>query len=65
MGGESSSAIRIEPSSSAGNRLVGADISSPDIRQVALLLAALCARAKHHHNIHQIDRGYERIGGAH
>src|SRR5437870_7861586 len=46
-----------------GNRLVGADISSPDIRAgMALLLAALCAEgARVIHNIHQIDRGYERI----
>jgi UDP-N-acetylglucosamine 1-carboxyvinyltransferase len=46
-----------------GNRLVGADISSPDIRAgMALLLAALCAKGESViHNIHQIDRGYERI----
>jgi UDP-N-acetylglucosamine 1-carboxyvinyltransferase len=46
-----------------GNRLQGADISSPDIRAgMALLLAALCAKGESMiHNIHQIDRGYERI----
>ncbi len=46
-----------------GNRLFGADISSPDIRAgMALLLAALCAKGNSSiHNIHQIDRGYERI----
>jgi UDP-N-acetylglucosamine 1-carboxyvinyltransferase len=46
-----------------GNRLVGSEISSPDIRAgMALLLAALCAKGESIiHNIHQIDRGYERI----
>ncbi len=46
-----------------GLRLQGADISSPDIRAgMALLLAALCAKGESTiHNIHQIDRGYERI----
>ena len=46
-----------------GARLHGADISSPDIRAgMALLLAALCAKGESViHNIHQIDRGYERI----
>ncbi|MFN2239962.1 MAG: UDP-N-acetylglucosamine 1-carboxyvinyltransferase [Thermoanaerobaculia bacterium] len=46
-----------------GNRLHGADITSPDIRAgMALLLAALCAKGTSViHNIHQIDRGYERI----
>ena len=46
-----------------GGRLVGAEISSPDIRAgMALLLAALCAKGESViHNIHQIDRGYERI----
>lgn len=46
-----------------GNRLAGAEISSPDIRAgMALLLAALCAKGTSIiHNIHQIDRGYERI----
>lgn len=46
-----------------GARLYGAEISSPDIRAgMALLLAALCAKGESTiHNIHQIDRGYERI----
>jgi UDP-N-acetylglucosamine 1-carboxyvinyltransferase len=46
-----------------GSRLYGGDISSPDIRAgMALLLAALCAKGESViHNIHQIDRGYERI----
>jgi UDP-N-acetylglucosamine 1-carboxyvinyltransferase len=46
-----------------GHRLVGAEISSPDIRAgMALLLAALCAKGESTiHNVHQIDRGYERI----
>jgi len=46
-----------------GGRLAGAEISSPDIRAgMALLLAALCAKGESMiHNIHQIDRGYERI----
>ena len=46
-----------------GNRLQAAEISSPDIRAgMALLLAALCAKGESIiHNIHQIDRGYERI----
>jgi UDP-N-acetylglucosamine 1-carboxyvinyltransferase len=46
-----------------GNRLTGAEISSPDIRAgMALLLAALCAKGESViHNVHQIDRGYERI----
>src|SRR5438445_9839872 len=46
-----------------GNRLSGAEISSPDIRAgMALLLAALCTKGESViHNIHQIDRGYERI----
>jgi UDP-N-acetylglucosamine 1-carboxyvinyltransferase len=46
-----------------GNRLLGAEISSPDIRAgMALLLAALCAKGESIiHNVHQIDRGYERI----
>ncbi|HEX8171108.1 MAG TPA: UDP-N-acetylglucosamine 1-carboxyvinyltransferase [Thermoanaerobaculia bacterium] len=46
-----------------GHRLHGAEISSPDIRAgMALLLAALCAKGESTiHNIHQIDRGYERI----
>jgi UDP-N-acetylglucosamine 1-carboxyvinyltransferase len=46
-----------------GHRLHGAEISSPDIRAgMALLLAALCAKGESTiHNVHQIDRGYERI----
>jgi UDP-N-acetylglucosamine 1-carboxyvinyltransferase len=46
-----------------GNRLQDEEISSPDIRAgMALLLAALCAKGESIiHNIHQIDRGYERI----
>jgi UDP-N-acetylglucosamine 1-carboxyvinyltransferase len=46
-----------------GNRLQGANISSPDIRAgMALLLAALCAKGESViQNIQQIDRGYERI----
>ena len=46
-----------------GGRLHGAEISSPDIRAgMALLLAALCAKGESTiHNVHQIDRGYERI----
>jgi len=46
-----------------GNRLYGGEITSPDIRAgMALLLAALCAKGESTiHNIHQIDRGYERI----
>ena len=46
-----------------GTRLYGGEISSPDIRAgMALLLAALCAKGESTiHNIHQIDRGYERI----
>ncbi|HEU4522585.1 MAG TPA: UDP-N-acetylglucosamine 1-carboxyvinyltransferase, partial [Thermoanaerobaculia bacterium] len=46
-----------------GNRLSGSEISSPDIRAgMALLLAALCAKGESViHNVHQIDRGYERI----
>ena len=46
-----------------GHRLAGNDITSPDIRAgMALLLAALCAKGTSViHQIHQIDRGYERI----
>jgi UDP-N-acetylglucosamine 1-carboxyvinyltransferase len=46
-----------------GNRLIGGNITSPDIRAgMALLLAALCAKGESViHNVHQIDRGYERI----
>ncbi len=45
------------------NRLRGIEMASPDIRAgVALLIAALSANGKSIiHNIHQIDRGYERI----
>jgi UDP-N-acetylglucosamine 1-carboxyvinyltransferase len=41
----------------------GIEMTSPDIRAgVALLIAALSAKGKSTiHNIHQIDRGYERI----
>ena len=43
--------------------LRGIQMNSPDIRAgVALLIAALSAKGKSTiHNIHQIDRGYERI----
>jgi UDP-N-acetylglucosamine 1-carboxyvinyltransferase len=46
-----------------GARLHASEISSPDIRAgMALLLAALCAKGESTiHNVHQIDRGYERI----
>ncbi len=38
-------------------------VESPDVRAgMALLIASLCARGQTHiYNIHQIDRGYERI----
>lgn len=44
-------------------QLRGIEMSSPDIRAgVALLIAALSAKGiSQIHNIHQIDRGYERI----
>lgn len=44
-------------------RLHGATISSPDIRAgMSLLIAALCAEGESViQNVHQIDRGYERI----
>lgn len=44
-------------------KLRGATLTSPDIRAgMALLIAALCAEGTSEiHNIHQIDRGYERI----
>ena len=44
-------------------QLRGIEMTSPDIRAgVALLIAALSANGKSIiHNIHQIDRGYERI----
>jgi UDP-N-acetylglucosamine 1-carboxyvinyltransferase len=43
--------------------LHGETLHSPDIRAgMALLIAALCAKGQSViHNIHQIDRGYERI----
>jgi UDP-N-acetylglucosamine 1-carboxyvinyltransferase len=43
--------------------LHGETLHSPDIRAgMALLIAALCAKGESIiHNIHQIDRGYERI----
>jgi UDP-N-acetylglucosamine 1-carboxyvinyltransferase len=45
------------------SRLQGETLHSPDIRAgMALLIAALCAEGQSViHNIHQIDRGYERI----
>ena len=45
------------------SELHGETLQSPDIRAgMALLIAALCARGESIiHNIHQIDRGYERI----
>ena len=45
------------------HHLRGIEMSSPDIRAgVALLIAALSAKGKSIiHNVHQIDRGYERI----
>ncbi|MEZ4984997.1 MAG: hypothetical protein R2795_08180 [Saprospiraceae bacterium] len=44
-------------------QLRGIEMVSPDIRAgVALLIAALSAKGTSRiHNIHQIDRGYERI----
>ncbi len=44
-------------------QLKGTQMASPDIRAgVALLIAALSAKGKSTiHNIHQIDRGYQRI----
>jgi UDP-N-acetylglucosamine 1-carboxyvinyltransferase len=43
--------------------LHGETLHSPDIRAgMALLIASLCAQGESIiHNIHQIDRGYERI----
>ncbi|MCX7696201.1 MAG: UDP-N-acetylglucosamine 1-carboxyvinyltransferase [Bacteroidales bacterium] len=43
--------------------LRGIEMSSPDIRAgISMLIAALSARGKSIiHNVHQIDRGYERI----
>ncbi|MDH5560003.1 MAG: UDP-N-acetylglucosamine 1-carboxyvinyltransferase [Deltaproteobacteria bacterium] len=45
------------------SKLRGTVLTSPDIRAgMALLIAALCADGVSEiHNIHQIDRGYERI----
>jgi UDP-N-acetylglucosamine 1-carboxyvinyltransferase len=45
------------------SQLHGETLHSPDIRAgMALLIAALCAEGQSTiHNIHQIDRGYERI----
>lgn len=45
------------------HQLRGIEMTSPDIRAgVALLIAALSARGNSIiHNVHQIDRGYERI----
>lgn len=45
------------------SRLVGATITSPDIRAGMALLIASCAASgtSRIHNIEQIDRGYERI----
>ena len=43
--------------------LRGAKVQSPDVRAgMALLIAGLCAKGKTEiYNIHQIDRGYERV----
>ncbi len=48
---------------SGPSRLRGGEVQSPDIRAgMAMLLAALAADGESViHNIHQIDRGYERI----
>ncbi len=48
---------------SGPSRLVGTEVSSPDIRAgMALLTAALCADGESIiHNVHQIERGYENI----
>ncbi|MCD4706507.1 MAG: UDP-N-acetylglucosamine 1-carboxyvinyltransferase [Candidatus Sabulitectum sp.] len=48
---------------SGPSKLVGTEVSSPDIRAgMALLTAALCASGKSIiHNVHQIERGYENI----
>jgi UDP-N-acetylglucosamine 1-carboxyvinyltransferase len=45
------------------NRLIGGDVTSPDIRAgMAMVLAALCAKGTSRiGNIQQIDRGYERL----
>jgi len=48
---------------SGPSKLVGTQVSSPDIRAgMALLTAALCATGDSViHNVHQIERGYENI----
>ncbi len=48
---------------SGPSRLVGTEVSSPDIRAgMALLTAALCASGESIiRNVHQIERGYENI----
>ena len=48
---------------SGPSKLQGMPVSSPDIRAgMALLIAALCAKGESIiQNVHQIDRGYERI----
>lgn len=48
---------------SGPSKLVGTEVSSPDIRAgMALLTAALCADGESIiHNVHQIERGYENI----
>ena len=48
---------------SGPSKLVGTEVSSPDIRAgMALLTAALCAEGESIiHNVHQIERGYENI----
>lgn len=45
------------------SQLFGSTVESPDVRAgMALLIAALCAKGTSTiYNIHQIDRGYERI----
>ena len=45
------------------SQLFGSTLESPDVRAgMALLIAALCAKGQSTiYNIHQIDRGYERI----
>lgn len=48
---------------SGPSKLVGTEVSSPDIRAgMALLTAALCAQGESIiHNVHQIQRGYQNI----
>jgi len=45
------------------SQLFGGTLESPDVRAgMSLLIAALCAKGQSTiYNIHQIDRGYERI----